>query len=80
MEQSTAPKIWDHYDRAIGWQLRQVRQRVGLSIDDMAAETGLAASALAEMEAGKRTISAGQLLYLTHTLGVDMEMLVAVHC
>jgi transcriptional regulator with XRE-family HTH domain len=60
-------------------RLRSLRNTLGLSLDDLAAQTNLSASTISRMETGKRTISLDLLVPLARALHVDLDALLDVY-
>ena len=61
---------------AVGPRLKQLRQRRDITLNDLAAETGISASTLSRLEAGLRRPTLEQLLPLARTYGVTLDELV----
>ena len=57
---------------ALGEKLRRLREERGRSVDELAAETGLAASALAAFEADEASPAVGDLLRIAKSLDVSV--------
>ncbi len=69
----------DSLDRtldAVGPRLRQFRERRGLTLTDLARETGISVSTLSRLEAGLRRPTLEQLLPLARAHGVTLDQLV----
>lgn len=60
-------------------RLRALRTTLGLSLDDLAAQTNLSASTISRVETGRRTISLDVLVPLARALHVDLDALLDVH-
>ena len=60
-------------------RLRSLRHTLGLSLDEVAARTGLGPSTISRIETGKRTIGLDVLLPLARALQVDLDALLDVH-
>jgi transcriptional regulator with XRE-family HTH domain len=61
---------------ALGPRLRQLRLRRGVTLTELAAETGISASTLSRLEAGLRRPTLEQLLPLARAYGVTLDELV----
>jgi transcriptional regulator with XRE-family HTH domain len=61
---------------AVGPRLKQLRQRRGITLSDLAEETGLSISTLSRLEAGLRLPTLEQLLPLAWAYGVTLDELV----
>jgi transcriptional regulator with XRE-family HTH domain len=61
--------------RALGEQLRQARQRGGLTLGEIAARTELSAAFLSRLERGEANASIANLIRLSSTLGVSLAQL-----
>lgn len=61
---------------AVGPRLRQLRSRRGLTLSELAAETGVSVSTLSRLEAGLRRPTLEQLLPLARAHGVTLDDLV----
>lgn len=59
-------------------RLRSLRNALGLSLDELAAQTSLSPSTISRVETGKRTISLDVLLPLATALQVDLDALLDV--
>jgi transcriptional regulator with XRE-family HTH domain len=59
-------------------RLRSLRHTLGLSLDEVAARTGLGPSTISRIETGKRTIGLDVLLPLARALHVDLDSLLDV--
>src|SRR5688572_17170715 len=69
----------DHLDRtlgAFGPRLKNLRLRRGITLTDLAEETGISASTLSRLEAGLRRPTLEQLLPLARAYGVTLDELV----
>jgi len=66
-------------EQVVRTRLRSLRNTLGLSLDDLAAQTHLSASTISRVETGKRTISLDILLPLATALHVDLDALLDVH-
>lgn len=69
----------DDLDRtldAVGPRLKQLRLRRGITLTDLAAETGISVSTLSRLEAGLRRPTLEQLLPLARAHGVTIDELV----
>jgi len=71
----TASPAVEHLVRT---RLRTLRRTLGLSLDELAARTGLSPSTISRVETGKRTISLDILLPLARALQVDLDALLDV--
>jgi transcriptional regulator with XRE-family HTH domain len=60
-------------------RLRSLRNTLGLSLDDLAAQTNLSPSTISRVETGHRTISLDVLVPLARALHVDLDALLDVH-
>jgi transcriptional regulator with XRE-family HTH domain len=60
-------------------RLRSLRNTLGLSLDELAAQTNLSPSTISRIETGKRTISLDLLVPLARALHVDLDVLLDVH-
>jgi len=62
-------------ERAIshGQKVRAAREKVGFSIDELAAKTGIGADVLAQLEAGETFLPLGQLIKLSKALSLRMS-------
>lgn len=60
-----------------GDHIRNVRKRLGLTLSDVGARTGLAVSTLSKLEKGHVSLSYDKLALLSKGLGVDMAELLA---
>ncbi|MEQ4521151.1 helix-turn-helix domain-containing protein, partial [Nocardioides kribbensis] len=61
---------------AVGPRLRALRQRRGLTLGELADETGVSTSTLSRLEAGLRRPTLEQLLPLARAHGVTLDALV----
>lgn len=61
---------------ALGPRLKQLRQRRGTTLTELAAETGISTSTLSRLEAGLRRPTLEQLLPLARVHGVTLDELV----
>ncbi|WP_436699363.1 helix-turn-helix domain-containing protein [Nocardioides sp. BYT-33-1] len=61
---------------AVGPRLKRLRQRRGITLSDLAVETGISTSTLSRLEAGLRHPTLEQLLPLARTFGVTLDELV----
>ncbi|HYF73605.1 MAG TPA: XRE family transcriptional regulator [Nocardioides sp.] len=61
---------------AVGPRLQQLRRRRGITLSDLAKETGISTSTLSRLEAGLRRPTLEQLLPLARTYGVTLDELV----
>ncbi|SDD50084.1 helix-turn-helix domain-containing protein [Nocardioides lianchengensis] len=61
---------------AVGPRLRRLRERRGVTLADLAAETGISTSTLSRLEAGLRRPTLEQLLPLARVHGVTLDELV----
>jgi len=61
---------------AVGPRLRQLRRRRGITLSELAAQTGISTSTLSRLEAGLRRPTLGQLLPLARAHGVTLDELV----
>jgi transcriptional regulator with XRE-family HTH domain len=69
----------DSMDRtldAVGPRLKQLRQRRGVTLNDLSEETGISSSTLSRLEAGLRRPTLEQLLPLARAYGVTLDELV----
>lgn len=57
----------------LGQMLRQARQRAGLTLEALAARTGMSLRFLSEMERGKHGASLGRVLQVAAALGVELQ-------
>ncbi len=62
---------------AIGPRLRALRRERGLTLEALAAVTGLSVSALSRLESGKRRPTLDLLLPLAHVHGIALDRLIA---
>jgi transcriptional regulator with XRE-family HTH domain len=72
-------RMSDSTDRtlaAVGPRLKRLRQRRGITLSDLAVETGISTSTLSRLEAGLRHPTLEQLLPLARTFGVTLDELV----
>lgn len=60
-------------------RLRSLRNTLGLSLDELAAQTNLSPSTISRVETGHRTISLDVLVPLARALHVDLDALLDVH-
>jgi transcriptional regulator with XRE-family HTH domain len=67
-----APNGIEHVVRT---RLRALRTTLGLSLDELAAQTNLSASTISRVETGKRSISLDVLVPLASALQVDLDVL-----
>ena len=58
-----------------GERLRNARAHVGLTLEELASETGLSKAHLSRLESGERQPSLAALVYLARTLGVPISQL-----
>lgn len=58
--------------RRLGAEVRRIRLQQGMTLVDIAAETGLSASMLSMLERGKTGVSVGSLVALASALGVGV--------
>ena len=58
-----------------GDHIRAVRKRIGLTLSELSARTGLAVSTLSKLEKGNVSLSYDKLMLLSKGLGVDMAEL-----
>jgi transcriptional regulator with XRE-family HTH domain len=63
--------------RAFGWRLRELRERKGITQDQLAKRSGLQGSAIARLERGQHEPRLSTVLSLAHGLGVSPSELVA---
>lgn len=68
----------DDIEQVVRDRLRSLRTTLGLSLDELAARTGLGPSTISRIETGKRTISLDVLVPLAGALQVDLDKLLAV--
>jgi transcriptional regulator with XRE-family HTH domain len=61
---------------AVGPRLKQLRQRRGVTLNDLSEETGISTSTLSRLEAGLRRPTLEQLLPLARAYGVTLDELV----
>ncbi len=61
--------------RAVGEQLRQARQRSGLTLGDVAARCDLSAAFLSRLERGEANASIANLIRLSATLGTSLAQI-----
>ena len=61
---------------AVGPRLKQLRRRRDITLNDLAAETGISVSTLSRLEAGLRRPTLEQLLPLARAYGVTLDELV----
>jgi len=61
---------------AVGPRLQRLRRQRGLTLADLAAETGVSTSTLSRLEAGRRRPTLEQLLPLARAHGVSLDELV----
>jgi transcriptional regulator with XRE-family HTH domain len=61
---------------AVGARLKQLRQQRGITLTDLAEETGISTSTLSRLEAGLRRPTLEQLLPLARTYAVTLDELV----
>lgn len=69
----------DSLDRtldAVGPRLKHLRQRIDITLADLAADTGISTSTLSRLEAGLRRPTLEQLLPLARAYGVSLDELV----
>ena len=59
----------------LGQRFRQARQRAGLTLEALAARTGLSLRFLSELERGKDGASLGRVLQVAAALGVELQAL-----
>lgn len=62
-------------ERVVRARLRGLRNRLGLSLDDLAARTHLSPSTISRIETGKRAISLDVLLPMARALDVEVDVL-----
>jgi len=62
-------------ERLVRTRLRALRQSLGLSLEQLASQTGVSASAISRIETGKRTISLDVLVPLAAGLQIDLDSL-----
>ncbi len=60
-----------------GDHIRSVRKRMGLTLSELGARTGLAVSTLSKLEKGNVSLSYDKLMLLSRGLGVDMAELLS---
>ena len=60
-----------------GQKLRAIREKRGFSIDEVAAQTGVAADVLAQLEAGETFLPLGQLIKLSKALSLKMSEVIS---
>jgi len=60
-------------NRRLGSEIRRIRLQRGLTLVDIAAETGLSASMLSMLERGKTGVSVGSLVAVASALGVAVS-------
>lgn len=65
-------------EQVVRERLRALRTTLGLSLDDVAAQTHLSPSTISRIETGKRSISLDVLLPLAAALQVDLDVLLDV--
>jgi transcriptional regulator with XRE-family HTH domain len=73
------PEIMMLRQRIIGVQLRRLRERSGLSVEQVAKESGMAAELIQEVEAGQRAASINELETLTITVRASLDDLMDGH-
>lgn len=66
-------------ERIVRTRLRSLRNTLGLSLDEVAAQTNLSPSTISRVETGKRTISLDVLVPLARALQVDLDALLDVN-
>lgn len=66
-------------DKVVRTRLRSLRNTLGLSLDELAAQTNLSASTISRVETGNRTISLDVLVPLARALQVDLDSLLDVN-
>lgn len=59
----------------VGERIRQRRQELGWTQDQLAQKAGISKSFLSELENGKRSVSANNLLDIARALGVSIDFL-----
>lgn len=62
-------------EQVVRARLRSLRHTLGMSLEELAAETHLSSSTISRIETGKRTISLDVLLPLATALRVDLDQL-----
>lgn len=72
MEKLT-PHNADHSDHNVGPRIRELRTQRGLSLREVASRIGISASALSQMETGKRTPSVPRLHQIINVLGAPLS-------
>ena len=60
----------------VGARLKAARHRVGLTLDELAARTGVSASTVSRLESGRRQANLELLVPLTRQLGITLDDLV----
>jgi transcriptional regulator with XRE-family HTH domain len=76
MANSVSMTTTDRTLDAVGPRLKQLRQRRGITLRDLAEETGISLSTLSRLEAGLRRPTLEQLLPLAGAHGVTLDELV----
>jgi transcriptional regulator with XRE-family HTH domain len=70
---AAAAKAEDEKAVSHGQRLRAAREKRGFSIEEVAAQTGVPADALAQLEAGETFLPLGQLIKLSKALSLKMS-------
>jgi len=65
----------DAVESIVRSRLRSLRLTLGLSLDDLAAQTNLSPSSISRIETGKRSISLDMLVPIARALQIDLDSL-----
>lgn len=69
----------DEIERIVRTRLRSLRTTLGLSLEQLAARTGLSPSTISRVETGRRAVSLDVLVPLARALGIDLDTLLDTH-
>lgn len=63
------------FDKKLGMRIRQIRERVSLSQDDLAKHLGLSRVTVSQIESGQRKVNAGEMAILARMFNVTADIL-----
>src|SRR2546425_4046475 len=64
--------------QAVGQRIQSIRERLGMTQEQVAAQLGIPRSAVSEIENGKRELSATELFKLSQLFGEPMDHLLGI--